>query len=81
MHTYTHTHAHIHTHTCTHPYTRMHTYAQYAVRTDFDEMSVHGAAVAAGIAVQIWEDISVLPIPSTSTFQPKITSDGNQILN
>ena len=60
--------------------TCMHTYAQYAVRTDFDEMSVHGAAVAVGIAVQIWKDVSLLPVPSTSTFQPEITSDGNQIL-
>lgn len=73
MYTYTHIHTSINT--------RMHTYAQYAVRTDFDEMSVHGAAVAVGIAVQIWKDVSLLPVPSTSTFQPEITSDGNQILH
>ena len=55
----------------------MHTHAHsLTVRPDFREMTVLGAAIAAGTAVKMWEDTSLLPTPATKQFQPAITSDG-----
>ena len=57
--------------TCARTHTHTHT-----VRPDFREMTVLGAAIAAGTAVRMWEDTSLLPTPATKQFQPAITSDG-----
>ena len=74
---------HTGTHKCYYRYTHMHTHAHthshahsLTVRPDFREMTVLGAAIAAGTAVRMWEDTSLLPTPATKQFQPAITSDG-----
>ena len=51
----------------------------HIVRPDFCEMTVFGAAIAAGTAVGVWEDTSLLPEPATKQFQPALTSDGEDI--
>ena len=51
----------------------------YTVHPDFCEMTVFRAAIAAGTAVGVWEDISLLPEPATKQFQPALTSDGEDI--
>ena len=71
-----HTPTHPHTHTPTHPHTHTHI---HIVRPDFCEMTVLGAAIAAGTAVGVWEDTSLLPEPATKQFQPALTSDGEDI--
>ena len=42
-------------------------------------MTVLGAAIAAGTAVRVWEDTSLLPEPATKQFHPALTSDGEAI--
>ena len=51
----------------------------HTVHPDFCEMTVFGAAIAAGTAVEVWEDTSLLPEPATKQFQPALTSDGEDI--
>ena len=43
------------------------------------EITVLGAAIAAGTAVEVWEDTSLLPEPATKQFQPALTSVGEAI--
>ena len=40
-------------------------------------MTVLGAAIAAGTAVGVWEDTSLLPEPATKQFHPALTSGEN----
>ncbi len=46
------------------------------VRPDLSEMTVLGAAIAAGTAANVWKDVNQLPKQDTKTFESSITSDG-----
>ena len=46
------------------------------VRPDFQEMTVLGAAIAAGMAAGVWRDTSHLPTPHTTPFTPSIPAEG-----
>lgn len=45
------------------------------VRPKFPEMTALGAALAAGLATGVWQDLSQLPSSPTTTFVPQMTSD------
>ena len=47
-----------------------------AVRPDFTEMTVLGATIAAGLAVNVWKDTSQLPKATTKIKEPQISADG-----
>ena len=46
------------------------------VRPEFAEMTVLGAAIAAGLAAKVWNDTSQLPRTNTSVYEPRISPDG-----
>ena len=46
------------------------------VRPEFTEMTALGAAIAAGLAVQVWKDTSQLPKDRTTVYEPAISADG-----
>ena len=50
--------------------------SNYSVRSSFLEMTALGVAIAAGLAVGVWTDVSQLPKTMSVTFDPKITPDG-----
>ena len=45
------------------------------VRPDFTEMTVLGAAIAAGLAANVWKDTSQLPRATTNIYEPQIQPD------
>ena len=46
-----------------------------SVRPDFTEMTVLGAAIAAGLAANVWKDTSQLPRATTKIYKPQIQPD------
>lgn len=46
------------------------------VRPQFSEMTVRGAAIAAGLAVGVWPDTNSLPQLEAEIFTPSITQSG-----
>ena len=46
------------------------------VRPDFTEMTVLGAAIAAGLAANVWKDTSQLPRATPDIYEPQIQPDG-----
>ena len=48
----------------------------FAVRPKFTEMSVRGAAIAAGLAVGVWPNTDHLPIPEADVFAAVISEAG-----
>ena len=47
-----------------------------SVRPGFTEMTVLGAAIAAGLAANVWKDTSQLPRATTNIYEPQIQPDG-----
>ena len=47
-----------------------------SVRLDFTEMTVLGAAIAAGLAANVWKDTSQLPRATADIYEPQILPDG-----
>lgn len=45
------------------------------VRPDFNEMTVLGAAIAAGVACGVWPDPTMVPTSDCTTYLPRITSE------
>ena len=49
-----------------------------AVRPETREMTVLGAAIAAGLACGLWRDLAGLPTLNTSVAYPEIGPDGEE---